>query len=110
MTIQHKELAAGAWGKMPLAEQLANVGSEVERTIAWKAKGNAEYSNKAFGRALELLSLSKGALRERSRLKEISRVYELLVDHFGGENRFKSTDESWKKYFNYYTYLSAKSR
>ena len=110
MNIQHQKLASGSWGKMSLAEQLANVGSEVERTISWKEKGNEEYSKKAFERALELLSLTKGSLRDLSQLKEISRVYELLVDHFGEKNRFKSTDDSWKSYFNHYTYLAAKKR
>jgi len=116
MTIQHKNLAAGAWKNLSLVEQLANVGSEVERTIAWKEKGNNKYSKKAFERALELLSLTKASLanknssKTRSNLKEIARVYELLVDYFAGENRFGSTDELWRKYFDYFTYLAAKNR
>ncbi len=110
MNLQHKNLASGSWGKMALTEQLANVGSEVERTISWKNKGNEEYSKKAFERALELLSLTKDSQKEKSKLKEVSRVYELLVDYFAGENLFKSTDELWRKYFNYYTYISAKNR
>ena len=110
MNLQHKGLASGNWGKMPLAEQLANVGSEVERTISWQEKGNEEYSQKAFGRALELLSLTKDSHKEKSKLKEITRTYELLVDHFAGENRFKSTDVLWRNYFNYFAYLSAKKR
>ncbi len=65
---------------------------------------------KAFERALELLSLTKDSQKEKSKLKEVSRVYELLVDYFAGENLFKSTDELWRKYFNYYTYISAKNR
>ena len=28
---------------MPFAEQMANVGSEIERRIAWKSKGRADY-------------------------------------------------------------------
>ena len=110
MSIQHQTLASGKWGKMPIAEQLANVGSEVERTISWKEKGNEDYSQKAFFRALELLSLTKGSIKERSKLKEISRVYELLADHFSGENRFSTTDDLWRKYFYPFTYLTAKNR
>ena len=109
MTIQHRNLAAGVWGKTPLVEQLANVGSEVERTISCEEKGNEEYSRKAFGRALELLSLTKDSQKSAPRLKEISRVYELLADHFAGGNRFNSTNELWRKYFNSYAYLSAKN-
>lgn len=108
--IQHKKLASGAWDKMSLVEQLANVGSEVERTMSWKRKGNDEYSKYAFERALELLSLTKNSCEEKTKLKEITRTYELLVDFFQGENRFGSTNELWNKYFGQLTYLAAKMR
>jgi len=52
MEYQHKNLASGGWQKLSFFEQMANIGSEVERTIKWKNKGNAEYSRLAFGRAL----------------------------------------------------------
>ena len=44
----HKELAAGRWNEMPFLEQMANIGSEVERALNWRAKKNAAYSQKAF--------------------------------------------------------------
>ena len=31
---QHKELAAGRWKKLSFCEQMANIGSEVERALA----------------------------------------------------------------------------
>lgn len=106
MNIQHKDLARGKWNKLSLAEQLANVGSEVERTIAWREKGNEQYSRKAFERALELLSLTKNSQKDETKLKEITRIYEFLVDYFDGENLFASTDELWRKYFkSYVVYL-----
>ena len=33
MSQQHKELAAGRWQQMPFIEQMANIGSEVERAL-----------------------------------------------------------------------------
>ena len=110
MSIQHQTLAAGKWQRMPLAEQLANVGSEVERTISWKERGNLDYSRQAFDRSLELLSLTKDSVKDGSKLREVSRVYELLVDYFAGENKFKSSDQIWRNYFNSYTYLTALRR
>lgn len=110
MKVQHKNLASGSWAKMPLYLQLANVGSEVERAISWKEKGNIEYSQKAFGRALELLALTKNACKKKSQLKEVARIYEFLVDYFTGENKYGSSDELWRKYFNSHTYLAAKRR
>ncbi|MEX1061738.1 MAG: hypothetical protein WEC39_01340 [Patescibacteria group bacterium] len=109
MSIQHKSLAAGRWQRMPLAEQLANVGSEVERTISWREKGDLEYSRQALWRALELLSFTKDSVKG-SQLREISRLYELLVDYFAGGNQFKSTDRLWRNYFNSFTYLTALRR
>ena len=106
MTIQHKGLATGGWSKLTLPEQLANVGSEVERTISWREKGNYLYSRKAFERALELLSLTKNSHKDETSLKEITRIYEFLVDYFDGKNLFASTDETWRNYFRGYTYFS----
>ncbi len=55
--IQHKQLAAGHWCELTFFEQMANVGSEIERAISWKNR-NKEFSKKAVNRALELLFLS----------------------------------------------------
>lgn len=96
---QHKELARGRWFSMAIAEQLANVGSEVERTILWKNKNNRDYSDKALERALELLDLTVEDAKNKSRLKEILRLREALVDYFVFDNQFFSSDELWRKYF-----------
>lgn len=96
---QHKELASGRWFAMPVAEQMANIGSEVERTISWKNKNNRDYSRMAFERALELLDLTVEDKKNKSRLKEILRLREALVDYFMFDNEFSSSDELWRKYF-----------
>ena len=98
MNYQHKQLAQGRWQKLTLMEQLANVGSEVDRTIIWREK-KAEYSRMAFERALELLDLTLEDEKNKKRLKEISRVREALVDYFTGKNEYASTDELWQDYF-----------
>ena len=48
MSPQHPDLATGRWQTFPLVEQLANVGSEVERAMNRAAKGNPDYSRRAF--------------------------------------------------------------
>lgn len=78
---------------MSFFEQMANIGSEVERTIKWKNKNNAEYSRMAFDRALELLDFTVADRKNRMRLKEILRVREALVDHFVFENEYHSEDK-----------------
>ena len=99
MSIEHKQLAQGGWNELSLVEQMANIGSEVERTISWREKGNDEYSRKAFERALELLSLTIDDKKNSHRLKEIVRDYEVLVDYFAGDNIYGSSDKLWRNYF-----------
>ena len=59
MAIAHASLASGRWQTMPLAEQLANVGSDVARARRWQDT-DAHLCDKAFERALELLDLTIG--------------------------------------------------
>jgi len=98
------------WCQLPLVEQLANVGSEVERAINWKQKNNLPYSEKAFFRALELMDFTISDQRHLERLKEIVRLRESLVDFFAGSNEFVSTNDSMKKYFLHFTYASRRDR
>ena len=97
--IFHKELAAGRWNELGLLEQMANIGSEVERALNWKAKSNPERAAKAFDRALELFDLTLDCPNNRSRLKEVARTREIWVDFFWGENQFDSSAEFFRKYF-----------
>jgi hypothetical protein len=73
----HAGLAAGRWRELTLAEQLANVGSEVDRAIrAWDA-GQGDRFERALERALELFDLTVQDARWRGhRRREILRVRE----------------------------------
>lgn len=106
----HKELASGRWFQLSLVEQLANVGSDVIRTIKWKNKNNIAYSKKAFERALELLDLTIADPKNRYRLKEIVRTREVLIDYFIFDNIYSSTDKLWEKYFYKFNYAAALKR
>ena len=88
MNYQHKQLAKDGWQKLSFFEQMANIGSEVERTILWKNKNNFEYSIKAIEKGLELLDLTINDLKNRKRLKELTRLREVLVDYFYFDNQF----------------------
>ena len=78
---------------------MANAGSEVERALGWKERGNAEYSTRAVERALELLDLTIADAANRGRLRELTRVREVLVDYFYADNRFSSSAARWRTYF-----------
>ena len=109
MSVQHKGLAQGRWFTMSFFEQMANIGSEVERALNWKAKKNEEYSSKAFERSLELLDFTLDDSRNHGKFKEIARVREALVDYFNGVNQFCSTESSWKKYFAAFTFAARRN-
>ena len=108
MKYQHKELAAGRWKQLSFVEQMANIGSEVERALNWRAKNNPDYSQLAFERALELVDLTLGSGLTFPRLKELARMREAMVDYFFGTNQFMSAENSWRKYFSHFTYAARK--
>jgi hypothetical protein len=109
MTAMHRELAAGRWFDLPLVEQMANIGSEAERTISWRGR-NTKNSETAFDRSLELLDLTIADPRHRLRLRELTRLREALADYFAFDNRYSSTDAAWKQYFHAFTYAVAIGR
>ena len=109
MTAVHRELAAGRWFELSLVEQMANIGSEIERTISWRGR-NERNSTTAFDRGLELLDLTIADPRHRRRLRELARLREALADYFVFENSYGSTDESWRRYFHAFTHAAALRR
>ena len=46
------------WAAMDFISQMANIGSEVGRTLKWKQKGNTALAKNAFIRALDLFDLT----------------------------------------------------
>lgn len=110
MTI-HKDVTLERWFKFSLFEQLANVGTDIERAIYWKENGNLNYSKQAFERALELLNLTITDPKNRgAKLKEIVRVRESLIDHFVYDNEYRTTDTLWQQYFFNFNYAAALQR
>jgi hypothetical protein len=104
--LHHKDLTADRWKAFSFCEQMANIGSEVFRAINWRQK-NREFSQLALERALELLDLTlETSVRSSSRLKELARLRETLVDYFNFDNEYCSTDNSWQNYFNAFNYAA----
>jgi hypothetical protein len=102
-------MAAGRWKTFSFLEQMANIGSEVERAIAGKNKGDENRFTLAFDRALELLDLTIQDSENRPRLKELLRVREALADYFLFSNEYGSSDAKWQKYFFAFNYAARKN-
>ncbi len=104
----HKNLTNERWFKFSLFEQLANVGTDIERVIYWKNAQNLDYSQKAFERALELLDATIADPKNRGpRLKELLRVREALIDYFVYDNEYSTSDSLWQDYFYHFNYAAA---
>ena len=88
---------------MSFLEQMANIGSEIERAIKWRDK-NREYFIKALERALELIELTISDAKNVTRLRELTRLREVLLDYFYGDNKFSSSDRIWRNYFYSFGY------
>lgn len=110
MNFRHGQLAAGRWNELSFFEQMANIGSEVERTIKWKNRGNDRYANNAFERALELFDLTVEDGKNRGRLFEILRCREAFSDYVVGGNSFHSTDHLWRRYFFAFQYAARRMK
>lgn len=98
MSIFHTELK-DRWNSFSIFEQMAHIGAEVGRMNSWRRKKNNKMSLNAFYRALELIDFSVTDPKNRTCLKEILRVRELLVDDALGDNIYHSSANGWDKYF-----------
>lgn len=85
---------------------MANIGSEVERSIKWRNEGRPDYYRLSFDRALELLDLTISDKRNVRRLKELARLREVLADYFEYDNQYGSDDKKWQKYFYCFNYAA----
>jgi hypothetical protein len=110
VSYQHKDLTVGRWSQLPFSEQMANIGSEVERALNWRAKNNAAYSQQAFERSLELIDLTLASTKSFPRLKELTRLREAIADYFAGANEFKFSEASLRNYFSNFLYVARKNR
>ena len=93
------------WNSLTTVDQMANIGSEVFRTISWRNK-DKKYSQMAFCRALDLLGQTLADPKNRRHLKEICRAKEMLIDWYLGNPMYKSTDEEWQRYFMQFNYAA----
>ena len=100
MEFQHKDLANGRWAQMSLGEQMLNIGSEVSRANRWRSKGNEEQCHRAADRALELVSLTIDANKDRAGLRELCRLYEVMADYYYDKNVYQTDPHQLQRYFD----------
>ena len=111
MTPYHPELAAGRWLILSLANQLGNVGSEYERALSWKERGDKDRFEHAFARLLELLDLTITDPRWKNhRLKELTRLREVICDELYSKAPEFGHETDLREYFLYFGILARNER
>lgn len=99
---RHATLTAGSWRSLTLIEQLANIGSEVDRAIKAHEAGRADRRDAAVDRGLELFDLTAADDRWRGpRRREVLRAREEFCALFWGKSGGTRT-ASLNKYFLYF--------
>lgn len=92
--------SAARWERMELVDQMANVGSEVERTIRAHRAGNPTRWAHAQARALELFDLTATDARWRgARRREILRAREEFCRLFHAPDVTPASAEGLRRYF-----------
>lgn len=87
----HKTLTLERWQQFSLAEQFGNIGSEVNRVILAKQKGDMDMQESAYERTLELFDLTFMDRKHKYRLREIGRLREVFIDAFLGGSEYQSS-------------------
>ena len=96
----HADLAAGRWESLTLVEQLANVGSEVDRAIKAHEAGRTDRRDAAVDRGLELFDLTAADQRWRGpRRREVLRARGEFCALFWGEHEQAGSAASLSRYF-----------
>ncbi len=109
----HADLAGGRWFTMTLAEQLGNIGGEVNRSISSFEKNDKERMDKAIDRTLELFDLTLADRRWKDRLKEITRSRELFCSLFFDQKIYKDLKDQMdflNEYFLQFAVLARAKR
>jgi hypothetical protein len=96
----HRDAAQQRWQTLTLMEQLAHVGSEVERAIRAHEAKNFERFNGALGRALELFDFSATDKRwTAATRREILRAREEFCRLFFDEKVPSNSARGLRRYF-----------
>lgn len=99
----HADLAGGRWRSLTLIEQLANVGSEVDRAIKAHEAGRADRRDAAVNRGLELFDLTAADDRWRGpKRREVLRAREEFCALFWGDYDSPGGAASLSRYFLYF--------
>jgi len=86
------------WQTLSFAQQMGNIGSEVARASHWDDKNDQHNRNSALERAFDLIDLTLSDTRWKGRLKEMTRMREVLADWFTNQNFYHISPQDIVRY------------
>ena len=96
----HDEGFRKKWFRMPVTEQMADIGKEVAEAIRWKKKGDHQKTRSICNSAIELLILAEEDPKHgRCAVEEFNSAVEELRDYFLGDNIYGTTDKVLMHYY-----------
>ena len=96
----HNEEFREKWFRMPVTEQMADIGKEVAEAIRWKEKGDHQKTRSFCNNAIELLILiEEDPKHGRCAVEEFNSAVEELRDYFLGDNIYGTTDKVLMHYY-----------
>lgn len=75
----HPNLTEERWAKFPFSQQILMIGTELNRAGNWIAKDDFAEVKRCYERAMELLYLTIGVLKDRKKLCELLRFNEMMA-------------------------------
>ena len=86
------------WRELPLAEQMANIGSEVHRMAVFSSRGDTEHLRNAGERALDLIEATITA-RGGAEKRELTLLKDVVRDAMHGSKEYAISYEMLESYF-----------
>lgn len=88
------------WQELSIYEQMANVGSEVQRLFTWQERGKPEMATRAAERAVDLVEKTMADQKNQRYRKELQKLKQLIVEFSGQSGEAPNTrPATLKKYF-----------
>lgn len=88
------------WFEMPVWMQISNIGSEVERAIKWKKRGDEKKAANFCNKAIDFWRMSEADPKNKHRIREFQCAIDELADFFLGENLYQTTEETLTRYYD----------
>jgi len=86
------------WHTLSLAAQMGNIASELSRAYHFEKKNDDACRENSFMRAFELIDLTISDQRYLKKLKELTRLREVICNWYSRSNTYDVSPESIQKY------------